>query len=408
MDKRLLNIVVCGDVDHGKSTLLGRLLLETGSLSLEKISELEDVCHQRGKDLEPAFFIDQLKEEREQERTIDTAQVFLKTRKRSYCLIDTPGHVEFIKNMMTGLTQAEAALLLVDASCGVQEQTQRHVSLLKMCGVSSMIVAVNKMDLVSYGENRFREVCRILLSVLDGARRAAVAVIPVVAKKGDNILKRSERLKWYKGPVLIEAMDALESYGQAERKPLRFSIQDVYRIDGEVVYAGRVESGCIRARQKVIILPDGEEAEISAVKVYGAKKGAAYAGENIGLTLKGSKSRRGEILSSRENQPFVVKSFEGSVFWISLRPLKLGQTVSLRCAAQEVRVTVDHILQIRNSATLEVLEREEREVKCNELAKVVFRSDVPWVIENFNFTAPLGRFVLEDAAGVCGFGMKIG
>ena len=241
MEKEVLTIVVCGEVDHGKSTLLGRILCDTRSLPDGKWAELKRVCRQMGRDIEPAYLLDQLKEERQGEMTIDTTQVFFKTRKRRFCLIDTPGHLEFIKNMMTGATQADVAVLIVDVKGGIGEQTQRHARLLKMLGICRFIVAVNKMDLVGFSQEKFEEARKNILGFLRQIGLEPIATIPIAAKEGDNVLKLSCSMKWYRGSTMIKALDLINGGTTPDGAPLRFSIQDVYKMGAESICVGRVE-----------------------------------------------------------------------------------------------------------------------------------------------------------------------
>ncbi len=410
MKTEVLKIALCGEVDHGKSTLLGRLLWETGSLPPEKRFELKRVSGQLGKDIEPAFLVDQFREEREEERTIDTTQVFFKTRKRRYCLIDTPGHVEFIKNMMTGACQAEAGLLLIDASGGVRKQTKRHVHLLRMFGIRDVIVAVNKMDLIGFDKKKFDEIKAEVLDFFKQCGLKASAVIPVSAKKGDNIVRRSPSLAWHKGPTLVAALDALSFAGIRRGRSLRLPIQDVYRDGSETIYVGRVESGRVKVKQKVVLFPSGRQTQVLAIKVFGPRKISASTGENVGLVLKDAFcAKRGEVVCAQGVQaaarPFCFSSFQGSVFWLSQRPLKVQQSFTLRCATQEASGIVEKIKGRMDSATLEVMESDPRAIERNELGRVVFNVKPSLVLERFDQIAPLGRFVIEEAGKISGFGV---
>ncbi len=406
MEKNILTIVVCGEVDHGKSTLLGRILCDTRSLPDGKWAELERVCRQMGRDIEPAYLLDQLEEERQEAMTIDTTQVFLKTRKRRYCLIDTPGHLEFIKNMMTGATQADAAVLIVDATVGVVEQTQRHARLLKMLGVDRFIVAVNKMDLAGFSKEKFEGVQKKVSGFLRRLGLKPVAMIPIAAKEGHNIFKLSDRMKWYRGPSMIKALDSLCGDVSGKRAPLRFPIQDVYKIGSDSIIVGRVESGFIKVGQRAIVYPCGQKTKISAIKVFNRKKTIAHTGDSIGLVLSCPGRVRGEVICSTVGKPTLNTSFDGHIFWFAQKPLKINGSLKLRCATQEVGCVLTRIHERMDSATREVLERGANEVGKNELARVTFRVRSPMVIENFDVMGSLGRFVLENDSAVCGFGIK--
>ncbi len=406
MKQDVVTIAVCGSVDHGKSTLLGRLLLETRSLPKERLQELKNISVALGKDLEPAFLIDQFKEERDQERTIDTAQVFLKTSKRRYCFVDTPGHVEFIKNMMTGATQADAALLLVDAADGMKEQTRRHANLLKLLGIREVIVVVNKMDKVGYAEEVFRVLSDEVQTFLGRLEIKPSAIVPVSAREGVNILKASPSMRWYRGPVLIRAIDSVSVLEVSQsRRPLRLPVQDVYHVDGQEVCVGRVESGTLKTGEVVVVWPSGREARVVLLKVFGKKKNKAAAQESIGLVVKNAALARGDVISSHGEKPILASCFVVELIWLVAEPLKLGDRVVIRCATQEAMGVVSRILEVCDSSTLETLEKDGTLVSLHGLARVELRCDTPLVLEKFDHIRELGRLVLEDQGNICAAGI---
>ncbi|MCK4821573.1 GTP-binding protein [bacterium] len=245
MEKDILRIVIIGHVDHGKSTLIGRLLLDTNSLPKEKMVEIKKVSRDLGKEAELAFLTDQLKEERERSMTIDTTQIFFRTRKKNYCIIDTPGHVQFLKNMLTGASLAQAAVLIVDVKEGVMEQTRRHSYLIQMLGLDKAIVVFNKMDLINYQGRRFPKIKTELLELLESLNIEPIFLIPISAKEGLNISRKSSKMRWYKGPSLLSALDSLRLNTKTMQRPLRFPIQDIYEINGEKIIVGRVASGIV-------------------------------------------------------------------------------------------------------------------------------------------------------------------
>lgn len=399
-------IAVCGSVDHGKSTLLGRLLLETRSLPKERLQELKNISDAQGKGLEPAFLIDQFKEERDQERTIDTAQVFLKTSKRRYCFVDTPGHVEFIKNMMTGATQADAALLLVDAAEGLKEQTRRHANLLKLFGIRKIIVVVNKMDKVGYAEGVFRVLSAEIRAFLGRLDMNPSKIVPVSAREGVNILRRHPSLHWYHGPVLVRAIDSVPLQGVwQEKRPLRLPVQDVYHVDGEDVCVGRIESGTLRAGDPVMVWPSAQEARVVSLKVFGKKKNKAAAQESIGLVVENAALARGDVISSHGEKPILASCFVVELIWLVAEPLKLGDKIAIRCATQEAMGVVSRIFEICDSSTLEVMGKDGSSVPLNALSRVELRCDKPLVLEKFDHIRELGRLVLEDQGNICAAGI---
>ncbi len=231
MEKEHMNIVIVGHVDHGKSTIIGRLLYDTNSLPDGKVEELKATCDLLGKPLEFAFILDNLEEEMKQGITIDTTQIFFKTKKRDYVIIDAPGHVEFVKNMITGASQAECALLIVDAKEGVKEQTKRHAYILSLLGLKQVAVIINKMDLVEYKKVRYDEVVNELKSFLTSIKITPSFVIPISAMNGENIAKRSENMFWYNGPTILEALDTFKIKAELEGLPMRYSVQDEFKFD---------------------------------------------------------------------------------------------------------------------------------------------------------------------------------
>ncbi|MFV1950885.1 MAG: GTP-binding protein, partial [Nitrospinota bacterium] len=252
MTDNKLKIVIVGHVDHGKSTLIGRLFYDTDSLPPDKIEEIQRTCEELGREMEFAFLLDHLQEEREQGVTIDTAQTFFKTDTREYVIIDAPGHKEFLKNMITGASQAEAAVLIVDAMEGLQEQTKRHAYILDMLGLKQVVVVINKMDLVDFKEKRFEEVKSSLVTFLDSINIKPSSFIPISAKEGYNVAKKADIMGWYNGFTLLEALDTLNNQKSPVGKALQFPVQDVYKIGDKRILVGRIENGRIAKGQQVI------------------------------------------------------------------------------------------------------------------------------------------------------------
>lgn len=409
MHKETLKIVVTGHIDHGKSTLIGRLLLATNSLSKDKLREIKEISKSFGKDTELAWLADQLKEERENNITIETTEIFLKTRQRDYCLIDTPGHVEFIKNMLTGASRADAALLIIDSDEGAQEQTRRHAYLLKLLALNNIIVIINKMDRVHYDKIKFQKIKEEISSFLKGLDINIAALIPVSAKEGVNISKKARETQWYEGPALLPAMDALRvTEKRCVHRALRFPVQDIYKINGDDVLVGKITSGSLRQGEKVILLPSRENAIIRKIRVYGQKRTQAEAQENIGVTLSPClKAKRGDVLCAPGNAATSVNRFKGNIFWMSDTPLKKNDPLTIRCATQERGAVVENIEERINSSTLEILGKDSKELKKNEAGIVTFRLTTPAVIERFSDIPSLGRYVVQRDNSFQGAGTVI-
>ncbi len=406
MEKYPLKIIIAGHVDHGKSTLIGRILLATHSLPAEKIAEIQKISRELGKDTEIAYISDQLKEERENNLTIDTTQAFFKTRKRKYVIIDAPGHVEFIKNMISGATLAQTGILIVDAKEGIQEQTKRHAYLFHLLGLEKWIVAINKMDMVNYEESCFNSIKSHLLEFFARIPASPYAVVPVSARAGENIIQKSSYMKWYKQGSLLSILDGIAMESKKKEECLRLPIQDIYESSGEKMLVGRISYGTIRKGQKILLLPDRLEATVKEVKIFQKKVKMAREKENIGLILKEDLPwKRGQILVQKENAPEARCSFQGNLFWLSDRPLVLNKPFMLRCATQEIESTSVKIKERRNSSTLDLLEEEASSLQKNETGIVYFQTKEPVLVEKFSQIPELGRFIIEDNFAIEGTGI---
>ena len=263
-----LKVAIVGHVDHGKSTLVGRLLHDTGSLPDGKLEAIQEVCRRRGVPFEWAFLMDALQAERDQGVTIDTSQIWFRTARRQYVIIDAPGHKEFLKNMITGAAAADAALLVIDADEGVKEQSRRHGYLLHLLGVRQVTVAINKMDLVGYDQSRFEAIKREYNTYLSEIGVTATHIIPVSAREGDTVASRSQAMAWYEGPTVLEALDYFQVVTQPEGLPLRMPVQDVYRFDDRRIIAGRIESGILRTGDTVLFSPSNKTGKIRSIEVW--------------------------------------------------------------------------------------------------------------------------------------------
>lgn len=408
MEREILNIVIVGHIDHGKSTLIGRLLIDTDSLPKDKFKEVKKVSRQLGREAELAYLADQLKEERERNITIDTTQIFFKTPKRDYVIIDTPGHPEFIKNMLTGAAQAECAILIIDVGEGIMEQTRRHAYLINMLGINKIIIVFNKMDLVDYQKERFENIKEELSNFLQTLQLNPSYFIPVSAKEGVNISQGSYKLSWYKGPHLLKALESLAKDIKIKGRPLRFPVQDVYRIGSENLVVGRIESGRIRQNQKVMILPQGLSGIVNKIKIFQRIKCCAREGESIGIILnKNTFIKRGMVISQQEDAPSIINRFKGHIFCMSAEPLEINKKAILRCATQEVGCSIEKIERKFNSSTLDFIEENAKKLYANEVGEAVFKTEESVVVEKFNFIEALGRFVIEDNKGIQGVGIIV-
>ena len=401
-----MNIVFVGHVDHGKSTLIGRLLYDTNSLPPDKVEEVKKTCEALGKEMEFGFILDHLQEEREQGITIDTCQIFFKTDKRNYVIIDAPGHVEFIKNMITGASQAEAAILIIDANEGVKEQTKRHAYILGMLGLKQIIVLINKMDLVDYKEERFNEVKQDIALFFKKLNLKPSYTIPVAAKYGENIAKESKKMIWYKGKTFLSCLDTFKIKEKSSDKALRFPIQDAYKIDNKRIFAGRIESGTIRQGDEITILPQNTKTKVKSVEKFLEKPTMAEAGESIGITTEDPLFiERGNIICHSGNLPRITDRIKANVFWMSKSDFNINELITLKLATQEVSAKIEKIEKKINSSTLEEIKEDIDTLKNNEAGTMIIKTLSPIVADDFNYVPELGRFVFEKNMITCAGGI---
>ncbi len=402
-----LNIVIVGHVDHGKSTLLGRLYADTGSLPEGKLERVQAICRQQGKEFEYAFLFDAFLEEQEQGITIDTARTFFSWQGRQYIIIDAPGHKEFLKNMISGAARAEAALLLIDALEGVKEQSKKHGFLLSMLGIRQVAVVVNKMDLVGYRQDSFEGIEKEYREFLAQLKVVPDQVVPVSAKLGDNIVTRSERMAWYRGPTVLEVLGHFKKDTDRAQKPLRFPVQDVYKFDARRIIAGRLTSGCLRVGDRLVFSPSNKTAVVKTIEAFNVEPPPteARAGQSIGITLDEQIFvERGEVASPREALPLVSTAFRANVFWLGQRPLQQGRKYELRLATREVDCEVAAIHRIVDAAQLDE-RRGAPAVGRNEVAEVTIRTRSAIAFDLYASFEGTGRFVIVDEYDISGGGI---
>ncbi len=402
-----LRIVMVGHVDHGKSTLVGRLLYDTKSLPDSKYEEIEKASKKRGEVVEWSYLLDSFQAERDQAITIDTTQIFFSTEKRDFVIIDAPGHTEFLRNMISGTAQADAAFLVVDAEEGLQEQTRRHAYLLGLMGVSQIGVIVNKIDKCGYDKKRFDVLYNDIVSFLRDIDIRPISIIPVSARNGDNILKASDKLDWYEGKTLLEVLHDFSPYQTPTSQSLRFPIQDVYRVREKRVLVGRIESGFLRKGDSLLFSPTNEVAKVESIEIWpeGSKQAVtAQAGESIGITLdKPIFVERGHVASHEDNPPMLSNVFRAHIFWLSETPLKVGDTFKLHINTAQYPVTVQ---SIENVIKTDDLSKEEniKQVSRNEVSYITLRTRNIVPIDQYSENKNTGRAVLYSKQGVCGGG----
>ena len=402
-----LRIVIVGHVDHGKSTLIGRLLYDTDSLPEGKEEEIKSISERRGTDaIEWSFILDSFQAERDQAVTIDTTQIWFSTDQRDYVIIDAPGHREFLKNMVSGAAAADAAVLVIDATEGVREQTRRHAYLLHLLGLRQVAVVVNKMDAVGYDTERFNEVAKEAIQYLDSIGLTPLHIVPISARQGDMIAKRSDDMPWYQGKNLIEIFDSFEISSPPVARSLRFSVQDVYRQDQERIIVGRVETGILRTGDTLFFSPSNEQAKVTSIAVWpeNEDKVEAHAGESVGFKLDEKIFvERGHIASHVKNPPMLSNVFKANIFWLGSTPLKTGNSYKIRYATTEAMVTVQSIDKVIDTQDLAQTD-DGSDVQRNAVAEVTLRARDMLPIDPYIDNFRIGRIVLYDGYDIVGGG----
>jgi translation elongation factor TU len=396
-----MNIVIVGHTDHGKSTIIGRLLYDTNSIPEMKIKELEKTCQMLGRELEFAYITDALEEERALQLTIDTTQTFFKSSKRDYTIIDVPGHKEFLKNMITGASQADAAILVVDAKEGMKEQTQRHAYILKFLGIEQIIVAINKMDLIDYDEQKFEALNKELLEYLNLIEIRPKQVVPISAYKGDNVAKRSDAMPWYKDKIIIEILDSFEK--KSRDYDFRFPVQDTYALGGEEVLVGNILSGCLKRGDKVKIFPQGSKATVKKILVFEGELETAKKPKSVGIVLEKELTiDRGSVLCKGRN-PMCLEKVEASVLCM-LHELRVEGEYIFRCSTQEVPCRLDAVNDKLDVIKLERL-KAAGSIRETEVGKAIIHFNRAVVLEKFSQMRELGRFVIEEKGEIIAGGI---
>lgn len=414
-----LNIVFVGHVDHGKSTTVGRLLYDTKNVDEQQLRKLKERAQEVGKvGFEFAFVMDNLKEEQERGVTIDLSHQKFITPKYEYTIIDAPGHKDFIKNMITGASQADIAILVVAATDGVMAQTQEHARLLKVMGVNQIAVWVNKMDAVNYDQKKFderkTEVTTLLKSV--GFNTDKVTFIPGSGFKGDNVASKSANMPWYNGPTLLEQFDIFVEPEKPTQLPLRLPIQDVYNITGiGVVPVGRVETGVMKLNDKVIIVPGregkGVSGEVKTIEMHHEQITEALPGDNIGFNVRGIGKKdiaRGDVLGHPDSIPTVASEFTAQIVVINHPSvLTIGYTPVFHIHTAQVACQITKILRKINPSTGETIQENPDMLKNGEVAIVQVKPTKPLVIERQKEIPHMARFAVRDAGNTVAAGMCI-
>jgi len=404
----LVRIVIVGHVDHGKSTLVGRLLHETGSLPEGKLEMLKAVSARRGMPFEWSFLLDALQTERDQGITIDTTQISFRTRARDVVLIDAPGHAEFLRNMITGASQADGAVLIIDALEGVRDQTRRHGYLLHLLGIRQVAVVVNKMDRVDFSQARFKDISDEISAHLTGLGVTPTAVIPISARDGDGVAERTARIAWYKGPTVVEALDGLEPARPLATLPLRMPVQAIYKFDDRRIVAGRIESGGLKAGDEIVIMPAGKLARIKTVEGWpvtpvNAPQGA---GRSVGITLDRELFiERGDVIGHVGSAPRDTRRIRARIFWLHDKPLTEGASILVRIGTRESRARVVAIDKAVDPGELSSV--ETKTIGRNHVGEIDIALAHPVAADPTTDNPRTGRLVIEVNGRIAGGGLVL-
>ena len=402
--KEHINLAFIGHVDHGKSTLVGHVLLQSGAIAEQQLSDGENKFR---------FVMDKLTEERERGVTIDLAHAKFETPKYGFTIVDCPGHRDFVKNMITGASQADAAVLVVAIDDGIMPQTKEHIFLARTLGINQLIIGINKMDLVKYDEAKYNELKDELGALIKTVAYdpAKVHFIPLSAFEGDNIKENSANTPWYKGPALVPALDEFSAPEKPTNLPLRVPIQDVYSITGVgTVPVGRIETGIMKKADNVIFEPAGKAGEVKSIEMHHEMLDSAEPGDNVGFNVRGvgkNDIRRGDVAGHTDNAPTVAKEFTAQIV-VMQHPgvITVGYTPVFHCHTAQVACTFLELVQKMNPATGAVEEKNPDFLKTGNAAIVKVKPTKPMVIENVKEIPHMGRFAIRDmgqtvAAGMC-------
>ncbi len=409
--KQQMNIVIAGHVDHGKSTIIGRLLADTGSLPEGKLEQVKAMCELNSRPFEYAFLLDALKDEQSQGITIDSARVFFKTDKRDYIIIDAPGHIEFLKNMVSGAARAEAALLVIDADEGVQENSRRHGYMLSMLGIKQIAVLVNKMDLVNYDQKRFDSIVQEYTEFLNEINIVPNSFIPVSGMMGDAIAKLSDNISWYSDKTVLEVLDNFEKEKPPIDKPFRMPVQDVYKFtkngDNRRIVAGTIESGKLSVDDIVVFYPSGKKSKVKTIESFNTEKiTSVEVGNAVGFTLTEQiYVTRGEIATKdTEPPPLVGKKIKVNLFWLGRNPLIKKKEYYLKLGTAKVGMRLEEVNRVINASDLNAQIERDR-IDRHDVAECVFQLNKAIAFDKMEDSASTSRFVIVDEYEIAGGGI---
>lgn len=408
-----MNIVVIGHVDHGKSTLIGRLLADTDSLPEGRLEQVKAECRRTSKPFEYAFLLDALRDERDQGITIDSARCFFKSARREYIIIDAPGHIEFLKNMISGAARAEAGLLVIDALEGVQENSRRHGYLLSLLGIRQVAVCVNKMDAVGYDRAVFEGIRHEYERFLERVGLRPTAYVPISAREGDNIVGPSPNTPWYDGASALELLDGFHKEPSPVDKPFRMPVQDIYKFtafgDDRRIVAGRVETGVVHAGDEVAFLPSGKRSRVAAVEGFNVPPtDSARAGQSTGFTLEEQiYIRPGEVMvRADQRQPDCGTRLRVNLVWLGSRPFIRNKRYKLKLGTSRVPAWLSEVHNVMDASDL-TTDANRQQVERHDVAECTLETLKPVACDPAADLPRTGRFVIIDNYEIAGGGIVL-
>jgi len=408
--KENMNIVIVGHVDHGKSTIIGRLLADTNSLPKGKLDQVKETCRRNSKPFEYAFLLDALKDEQAQGITIDSARCFFKTKKRNYIIIDAPGHIEFLKNMITGASSADAALLVIDASEGIQENSRRHGYMLSMLGIKQIAVLINKMDLIDYDEKKYNKIVNDYQTFLKKINIKTEFFLPISGFFGDNVVNKSDKTKWYKNFTVLEVLDNFNAGKTALEKAFRMPVQDIYKFtnngDNRRIIAGTIESGKLNVGDEIVFYPSGKKSKIKSIEAFNTDLPLSVsAGEAIGFTLNDQiYVKRGELVGlHKQEKPKVTSRIKVNMFWLSKNPMSLDKEYLLKINTARVIAKIEKINKIIDASSLKNIEKDE--IERHDVAECILKLERAIAFDLACDIVTISRFVIIDNYEISGGGI---
>ncbi len=408
-----MNIVIIGHVDHGKSTLIGRLMADTHSLPKGKLDEVKARCKRNARPFEYAFLLDALKDEQAQGITIDSARCFFRSKKREYIIIDAPGHIEFLKNMISGAARAEAALLVIDAREGVRENSRRHGYLLSMLGIKQVAICINKMDIADYSQKTFESIKSEYLDFLRQIGVEPLDFIPLSAREGDNVVNKSEHMPWYTGHTALEMIDSFTKEASRVGKPFRFPVQDIYKFteadDDRRIFAGRIETGKIQTGDEVIFFPSEKKSRIASIECFNAPvQTQAYCGQSTGFTLDQQiYIKPGELMCKTNEPPARVSShLKANIFWMARQPMIKDKRYKIKLAGARSPVWLRQIINVLDASDL-TTDSNRQQIERHDVAECVLETLKPVAFDTSQDLSQTGRFVIIDNYEIAGGGIVL-